>query len=70
MGAHSFYILKKESAVMSEPRAPYYYDKESDTYHWELSCSKNHYGEKGAENWEKTVTRPTGREQCNECKAK
>lgn len=55
---------------MSESKAPYYYDKESDTYHWELSCSKNHYGEKGSENWVKTFTEPAGREKCNECKAK
>lgn len=52
---------------MSEPKAPFYYKKDSDTYHWEKSCSKNHYTEDG---WETTQTKPTGKEQCNECKAK
>lgn len=52
---------------MSNPSAPYYHKKGKDTYHWERSCSKNHYPEAG---WEKTNTPPAGKEQCNECKAK
>jgi len=53
---------------MSKPSAPYYYkEKGSDAYHWETSCSKNHYP---AEGWVRTWTEPTGREQCNECKDK
>ncbi len=52
---------------MSNPKAPYYHKKGNDTYHWETSCSKNHYPAQG---WEKTNTRPAGKEQCNECKAK
>lgn len=34
---------------MSEPKAPFYYKKDSDTYHWVKSCSKNHYTESGLE---------------------
>ncbi len=52
---------------MSKPSAPYYYKEGSDTYHWETSCSKNHYPAPG---WKKTFTRPAGKEQCNECKTK
>jgi hypothetical protein len=51
---------------MSAPSAPYYYKEGSDTYHWETSCSKNHYPAQG---WKKTNTRPS-KEQCNECKSK
>lgn len=51
---------------MSEPKAPFYYKKDSDTYHWEKSCSKNHYQEEG---WETTKDVPAGKEQCNECKS-
>ncbi len=52
---------------MSKPSPPYYYKEDSDTYHWETSCRKNHYPAPG---WKKSNTRPSGREQCNECKAK
>ncbi|MBC8945025.1 MULTISPECIES: hypothetical protein [Xenorhabdus] len=52
---------------MSQPKAPYYYKTSSDTYHWETSCSKNAHPAAG---WVKTNDRPSGREQCNECKAK
>ncbi|PHM28307.1 hypothetical protein [Xenorhabdus budapestensis] len=52
---------------MSQPKAPYYYKKSSDTYHWETSCSKNHHPDP---NWEKVYDKPSNREQCNECKAK
>ena len=52
---------------MSTPKAPYYYKEGSDTYHWETSCSKNHYKDKG---WVKTYTKPSSKEQCNECKSK
>lgn len=52
---------------MSTPKAPYYHKTGSDTYHWEKSCSKNHYPDSG---WKKTDTKPTGKEQCNECKGK
>jgi hypothetical protein len=53
---------------MSKPSPPYYYKEEgSDTYHWERRCSKNKYPAAG---WKKSNTRPRGREQCNECKAK
>lgn len=60
-------VFFEEGNIMSNPKAPYYYKKSSDTYHWELSCSKNGYPGAG---WEKTNTKPTGKEQCNECKAK
>ena len=53
---------------MSRPSSPYYYKESgSDAYHWETSCSKNHYPDTG---WKKSDTRPSGREQCNECKSK
>ncbi len=52
---------------MSQPKAPYYYKRSSDTYHWETSCSKNHHRDP---DWVKTHDKPSGREQCNECKAK
>lgn len=48
---------------------PYYYNKNSDTYHWETSCSKNDYSASDP-NWVKTSSVPTGKEQCNECKSK
>ncbi|NUE65875.1 hypothetical protein [Snodgrassella sp. ESL0253] len=51
---------------MSEPSAPYYHKKSGDTYHWETSCSKNHYPDAG---WEKVNEKPR-KEQCDECKAK
>jgi hypothetical protein len=53
---------------MSQPRAPYYYRKDKDTYHWETSCSKNNYSASDP-NWVKTSVQPS-KEQCNECKAK
>lgn len=53
---------------MSKPSAPYYYKKDGDTYHWEISCSKNAYSSTDP-NWVKTYTQPS-KEQCNECKAK
>lgn len=49
------------------PKGPYYYKESSDTYHWETSCSKNSYPANG---WKKVSVKPTGREQCNECKGK
>jgi len=52
---------------MSEPEAPYYYKVGRDTYHWETSCTKNNYPAPG---WKKTNTKPSGKEQCNECKSK
>jgi len=53
---------------MSSPKAPYYYKvNSSDAYHWEKSCSKNHYSSPG---WTQSNTPPAGREQCNECKGK
>jgi hypothetical protein len=52
---------------MSKPSPPYYYKEDSDTYHWETSCRKNHYPDPG---WKKSNTKPAGREQCNECKSK
>ena len=52
---------------MSNPTSPYYFKSSSDTYHWEKSCSNNHYPASG---WEKTNEKPKYREQCNECKAK
>lgn len=54
---------------MSDPKSPYYFKKTSDTYHWESSCSKNHYFE-DQDNWEKVKEKPSNREQCDECKAK
>lgn len=52
---------------MSKPSPAYYYKEGSDTYHWERSCSKNHYPAPG---WKRTNTRPSRKEQCNECKTK
>ncbi len=53
---------------MSKPSSPYYYkESDSDAYHWETSCSKNHYPASG---WKKSNTQPSKREQCNECKGK
>jgi len=52
---------------MSEPSAPYYTKDDSDTYHWETSCSQNNYPSAG---WNKVWTKPTGKEQCNQCKSK
>lgn len=54
---------------MSEPKSPYYYKKSNDRYHWETSCSKNNYSENDNE-WVKTTVKPSGKEQCNECKSK
>lgn len=51
---------------MSTPKAPYYYKKDKDTYHWETSCSNNNYPESG---WVKTNDKPD-KEQCNQCKSK
>lgn len=53
---------------MSKPKAPYYYKKGEDTYHWETSCSKNKYSPSDA-NWVKINEQPS-KEQCNECKGK
>ena len=51
---------------MSKPSAPFYYKKfGSDTYHWELLCSRNFYPKSG---WKTSKRPPSGREQCNECK--
>ena len=53
---------------MSTPHPPYYYKEyTSDAYHWERTCSQNHYPATG---WKKSDTRPSGREQCNQCKSK
>ncbi len=53
---------------MSTPSLPYYYkERGSIVYHWETSCSKNHYPAPG---WKKSDARPSVREQCNECKSK
>ncbi|MEZ8100534.1 hypothetical protein [Vibrio bivalvicida] len=52
---------------MSTPKAPYYYKDGSDTYHWEKSCSQNNHPNSG---WHSTNTKPTGKEQCNQCKSK
>ena len=51
---------------MSNPTAPYYHKRSSDTYHWETSCSNNGYPSEG---WEKTYSQPN-KEQCNQCKSK
>jgi len=53
--------------IMSTPKAPYYTKAGSDTYHWETSCSNNHYPAAG---WNKTNIKPAGKEQCNQCKVK
>ena len=53
---------------MSTPTAPYYYkEKGSDVYHWETKCSLNNYPDSG---WKKVWTKPSDREQCNQCKNK
>jgi len=56
---------------MSEPKAPYYYKRYgSDAYHWERSCSKVPANVSTNPEWVVTNTKPSSREQCNECKAK
>jgi hypothetical protein len=62
-------IDKKGVVLMSAPAPPYYYKKSSDTYHWETGCSKNYYSPTDPD-WIVTESQPSGREQCNECKAK
>jgi len=62
-----FLIHKEGGDIMSKPEAPYYYKVGRDTYHWETSCTKNNYPDSG---WKKTHTKPSGKEQCNECKSK
>lgn len=52
---------------MSKPSSPYYLKDGRDTYHWESSCSKNHYPDTG---WSKVYIQPSSKEQCNECKSK
>lgn len=53
---------------MSNPASLYYYKETgSDAYHWEKSCSRNHYPAAG---WKASQSKPAGREQCNECKGK
>ena len=47
---------------MSTPSTPYYNKEGKDTYHWETSCSRNHYPALG---WNKTIAKPS-KEQCNE----
>jgi hypothetical protein len=55
-------------AMALPPKPPYYYRAEgSDTYHWEKSCSRNHYPAPG---WKVSNTKPSGRKQCTECKTK
>ena len=54
---------------MSKPTAPYYYKDDAnvaEAYHWETSCSKNHYPDAG---WTRSWTKPN-KEECNECKTK
>jgi hypothetical protein len=46
----------------------YYWKKAgSDAYHWHKDCSLNKYP---AEGWTSASQPPTGREKCNQCKAK
>lgn len=45
----------------------YWKEKGSDTYHWHLECDKNEYPSLG---WKRGNKPPSGREKCNECKAK
>lgn len=53
---------------MSKPSPLYYYKETgSDTYHWEKSCSLNNYPASG---WVAKQSKPTGREQCNQCQSK
>lgn len=52
---------------MSNPNAPYYYKIGEDEYHWERSCSSNYYPNDG---WKKTNSKPSNREQCNQCRGK
>jgi len=51
---------------MSTSSAPNYHKMGKDTYHWETSCSKNHYL---APSLKKTNIR-SSKEQSNECKMK
>lgn len=62
-----FIIHKEGGDKMSKPEAPYYHKLDSDVYHWEMSCSLNHYPDPG---WEKTDEKPPGKEQCDQCKGK
>jgi len=66
-GAGCFYLRRSS---MSKASPPYYFkeDKTVDTYHWETSCSLNHYPAPG---WKKSNTLPPEKkDQCNQCKAK
>lgn len=48
----------------------YYYKKEGDKYHWHFSCLHVPADVRTNPEWIVTLTKPNGREQCNECKAK
>lgn len=52
---------------MSTPKIPYYYEENSDVYHWERDCSDNHYPLGG---WIQTDEKPLGKEKCAQCEAK
>lgn len=54
------------ASKQSAPSPPYYYkDEPRYAYHWHKECSRNHYPNPG---WVRVNKRPSGREQCNECK--
>ncbi|MDR0984302.1 MAG: hypothetical protein LBL93_04760 [Ruminococcus sp.] len=54
---------------MSPPRPPYYWKKDSDTYHWEKSCSNVPANVSNNPDWEVGNSYPKWREQCDECKS-
>ena len=51
---------------MSEPKAPYYARMGRNDFHWETSCSRNEYPDRG---WVKMDFEPN-RIPCEECKGK
>ncbi len=48
----------------------YYYKEDSDMYHWHFGCSFVPTDVRKNLEWKVTETKPSGREQCNECKTK
>jgi len=48
----------------------YYWKIGGDTYHWHRTCSHVPADVESNPEWRVSETKPTGKEECNECKAK
>lgn len=48
----------------------FYKKSSSDAHHWYRTCSEVPANVDENSNWETSFKTPSGREQCNECKAK